>query len=179
MNMLEKIEQLNKQIIENIINNRKYYKLLKEYNELVIEYNKLNNVYWNYDFWITDIFNNIVNKAEGLTGNDLTNYVANELNKLNGVMLEKIIDNGKINYSVEVITPYTIYHYILYRGYDEYVSLKADKYSDGTNKSRTSIHPVKNHICEIAFAEKNSLEELREKWNRNILDKPLINKIKN
>jgi seryl-tRNA(Sec) selenium transferase len=65
----------------------------------------------------------------------------------------------------------------LYRGYDNVCNLKPNKFcSDGTNKSFTTDTIVKEHICELVFANCSKLEELRTEYNRNILSKNKNNK---
>ena len=141
---------------------KKCYKIIKELKKIAIEINKENNCYYDNENWITEF----VLTNDKLTGNELTDYIANELNKLNGVMLERHIEDGKINYSVSVVTPYKVYHYTLYRGYDNVCNLKPNKFcSDGTNKSFTTDTIVKEHICELVFANCSKLEELRTEFN--------------
>ena len=94
---------------------------------------------------------------------------ANELNKLNGVMLEKEMNGDKVNYIVYVITPYNVYEYILYRGYNNQVNLERYEVC-GTNKTFTRKGiVVKEHICELVFTA--TLNELITKYDRYILEK--------
>ena len=87
-------------------------------------------------------------------------------------MLERYIEDEKVNYCVSVVTPYKIYHYKLYRGYDNVCALKPWKFgNDNTNKSIANKVIVKEHICELVFANQSSLETLRNEYNRNILSK--------
>jgi hypothetical protein len=147
------------------VNVRKMNKMLKTLHALAIEVNKENHCYYDNETWITNL--NIFNHPT-LTGNDLTNYVANELNKLNGVMLEKQMNGNKVNYIVYVVTPYNVYHYILYCAYNNKVNIESYK-CDGTNKSTTRKVVVKEHICELVFT--SNLKELLQKYDRYILEK--------
>ena len=105
--MLLKIKEIEAEL-EKMCEARKFnsYKFkakIKEWQHNVIEINKLNNCYWDRKDWIFDAMNEI-SPREDLTGNALTNYYANELNKLNGVMLErKQVDAETINYLISVI----------------------------------------------------------------------------
>ena len=162
-----KDQEFWKYIKSDKCNSYKLNKLIKELKALAIAINKENNCYYDNEHWITEF----VLTNDKLTGNELTDYIANELNKLNGVMLERHIEDGKVNYSVSVVTPYKVYHYTLYRGYDNVCNLKPNKFVDGTNKSFTTDVVVKEHICELVFANSSSLEELRTEYNRNILSK--------
>lgn len=144
---------------------KKLIQMQKTLETLAIEVNKENHCYYDNETWITNL--NIFNHPT-LTGNDLTNYVANELNKLNGVMLEKELNGDKVNYIVYVITPYTIYHYILYRGYNGQVNFECFEIC-GTHKSKSRKVIVKEHICELVFTA--TLNELITKYDRYILEK--------
>lgn len=171
MTKLEQYELKYKELCE-CKSTRKYYKIVKELKALAIAINKENNCYYDCENWITEF----VLANDKLTGNELTDYIANELNKLNGVMLERHIEDGKVNYSVSVVTPYKVYSYTLYRGYDNVCNLKPYKFDDGTNKTFTTDAIVEEHICELVFANCSKLEKLRTEYNRNILSKNKNNK---
>lgn len=132
-------------------NSRRLDKMIKELESLAIEINKENNCYYDNETWITKL--NIFNHPT-LTGNELTNYIANELNKLNGVILEKEVEDDKVNYIVYVITPYYIYHYKLYRGYNNQVNFTPYKFSNETNKSYSHKIVVENdNLIELIFGK--------------------------
>lgn len=124
-------------------------KLMRELENLAVEINKENNCYYDNETWLTRLeFSN-----KNLTGNELTDYIANEMNKMNGVVLERNIENGKVNYLVEVITPYYVYHYKLYRGYNGVVNLVQDKFPNGSNKTYTRKIIPTNHISELIYED--------------------------
>lgn len=144
-------------------NSQKFNKMVRELQSLAIEINKENNCYYDNETWITKL--NIFYHPN-LTGNDLTDYIANELNKLNGVVVERqIIDNSAINYIIYVVTPYTIYSYRLSRGYGHQASFGA------TGKSYSNKIVVTEHICELVYADHPSLETLRNEFKIDILTK--------
>ena len=128
---------------------KKFKELNKEVQDLAIEINKENHCYYDNETWITKF--NLSN--DKLTGNELTDYIANELNKLNGVVLEKQIDNGKVNYSVAVITPYYVYHYKLYRGYNNIVNLESNNFGVRGNKTYTNKKVPVKHIAELQYSD--------------------------
>ena len=148
---------------------KKAKKLIKEMENIAIEINKINHCYWDKECWVYDIFKKIPARKD-LTGNALTNYYAEELNKLNGVLVEKI-DNecGRTNYRIDVVTPYAIYSYFLSRGYGHCCSFG----KVGDRKAKSYIIVCKNHICELVYG--NTIEKLRTQYDRNILDKKPIN----
>ena len=154
MTKLELYESKKKNICEYGLSKEcsmtKSNKLLRELESLAIEINKENNCYYDNETWITKF----TLSNENLTGNELTDCIANEFNKMNGVVLERNVENGKVNYFVSVITPYYIYHYTLYRGYNNIVKLEPSKnFINGSNKSYTrKIVPVK-HIAELIYSE--------------------------
>lgn len=169
MTKLEQYELKDKAFWEYVksdkCSSRKMDKMIKELHALAVEINKENHCYYDNETWITNL--NIFHHPT-LTGNDLTNYVANELNKLNGVMLEKELNGDKVNYIVYVITPYNIYEYILYRGYNGQVNFEPYKIC-GTHKRKSRQVIVKEHICELVFTK--NLKELLQKYDRYILEK--------
>jgi hypothetical protein len=150
------------------VNVRKMNKMQKTLHALAIEINKENHCYYDNEVWITNL--NIFHHPT-LTGNELTIYVANELNKLNGVMLEKEMNGNNVNYIVYVITPYSVYEYILYRGYNNQVNFEPYKIC-GTHKHKSRQVIVKEHICELVFTK--NLKELLQKYDRYILEKGAI-----
>ena len=142
-------------------NSKKFNKMVRELQALAIEINKENNCYYDNETWITKL--NIFYHPT-LTGNDLTDYIANELNKLNGVVVERqMIDDSAVNYIVYVVTPYTIYSYRLSRGYGHQASFGA------TGKSYSNKIVVTEHICELVFD--SSFKELLNEFKLDILTK--------
>lgn len=160
-----KHEEFLKYASREKVSYKKLIQMQKTLETLAIEINKENHCYYDNETWITNL--NIFHHPT-LTGNDLTNYVANELNKLNGVMLEKELNGDKVNYIVYVITPYNVYEYILYRGYNGQVNFERFK-TCGTHKHKSRQVVVKEHICELVFTK--NLKELLQKYDRYILEK--------
>lgn len=163
---------------------KRFKALQKEVSDLTIEYNKANNCYYREAKWITTlekaIQHEVLLKNPKLTGNNLIDAVANELNKVAGVMLQRNEKNNTINYSVDIVTPYKIYNFTLSRGYDNNCNLEKYKFDNGDNKCTANIVPFEHHICEIVYGndaidkEKYGakLYELKEKYGRDILEKP-------
>ena len=144
-----KKQQLNKLALDGKYGTKKFKELNKEVQDLAIEINKENHCYYDNETWITKFdLSNIK-----LTGNELTDYIANELNKLNGVVLARQIDNGKVNYSVSVITPYYVYHYKLYRGYNNIVNLESNNFGSRGNKTYTNKKIPVKHIAELEYSD--------------------------
>ena len=166
--MLNKINNLHKEICEKIVNykgRRSYYytkecqEKIKEVNQLTIEYNKQNNVYYTNETWIYDVINDIL-KVSNVTGNELLEEVANQLNKMNGVLLEEHYEKNQKNYIIYVVTPYTTYMYQIFRGYNGYCTTVPFKPDNFTNKFKTKLDAVSSTI-ELFY--KNGFEEAEQK----------------
>ncbi len=168
--LLNKINQLHSEICDYMVNykgkdftkSKKFKELNHEVNSLTYKYNKENKVYWDYPGeWIEDKLREIEKRnLLGLTGNKLTEFVAMELNKLNGLVLEEIWINGALNYNLYLVTTYTIYHYKLFRAYNNKCSIEPLKFdNDGTNKSRVSFKPATHPIELIYDLDKEDVEE--------------------
>lgn len=168
--LLNKINDLHHEICDFIVNykgkdftkTKKFKELNHEVNSLTYKYNKENKVYWDYQGqWIHDKLKEIRERVpKNLTGNAITKFVAMELNKLNGLVLEEIWVNGALNYSIALVTPYTIYHYNLLRGYDYYCNLEQAKFAnDGTNKSKVAFKPATHPVELVYDLDKEDVEE--------------------
>lgn len=131
----------------------KYFKETKSVlNKLIYEYNKNNNCYWDYADFIYDKFDSIKNQLpENLTGNDITEYVANALNKLHGVVVEKKYADSTLNYDINVVTSYNVYHYRLFRGYNNTCSLKPCKTLGSDNNRSQVAFKIANHPVELIY----------------------------
>ena len=144
--------------------NKKDFSLRKNISDLVIELNKANNLYYHENKWIYDYCKDYINNLN-LTGEKLIDYVANELNKLAGVVVYKI-DNDKLhNYEITLITPYKTYSYYLNRGY-------AYQYRIVPNgQGKANIYRlVQKHPCELLY-DLGGNEELDDNIINNYLKK--------
>ena len=143
-------------------NNGKYSpakakKMWVELNNLYKEINKANNIYYHEDKWIDDYCSDTF-KNLGLTGEKLVDYVINELNKLDGVVVRLYHDKETYtdykgnkyrsnvhNYTIYVITPTKTYEYNIKRGYNGYFTL------DPKGPQWTNQKLVYKHICELLY----------------------------
>lgn len=136
-------------------------KLWLELNNLYKEINQANNIYYHENKWINDYCNDIICPKLGqlnLTGEKLIDFVVNELNKLDGIVIREIKDKETYtdykgnayrtnlhNYSVYIITPSKIYEYYLNRGYAGQFRLEPKGNQWTCNKF------VNKHICELLY----------------------------
>lgn len=170
--LLNKINELEKELwilLDKKEVGRKFDKVHKEYEDYIIEYNKQNNVYYHEEKWVYDVVQKIISEVASTTdlkGNDLTKEVAMRLNKVDGIALEEKKSDGKLNYSVCIITPYSIYHYWLSRGYGRNCSF--DKAYNFKSKAAKII--PSEHIIELVY--NSSMNELRE-FEHIVVDKVL------
>lgn len=188
MTLLEQIEQLNNELHKGFEKNRKFLltkqftKLIKQIDALTIEYNKSVNAYWHYENWIKYYYEQIIyNAPDHLKGNDLTNYVANELNKLDGVLLERYYQDEAVNYNISVVTPYLIYYYSLRRGYGKQCGFEKAQLC---SKSRANISIYDGDLCDLIYGRdaadiklmvekgyKTTKELLEKEYNHDFLHK--------
>ena len=186
--LLDKIQSLYDEIRVNESNYKgknffksKYFKETKSIlNKLIYEYNRNNNCYWDYADFIYDKFDAIKNQLpENLKGNAITEYIANNLNKLHGVVVEKKYINSTLNYDISVVSTYTVYHYTLFRGYNDTCSLKPCKaLGSDSNKSQVAFK-IANHPVELIYNIDQEdivnygsyINYFKETQNRVILDK--------
>ena len=114
---------------------RFYKKHRKEMESLIIEENKSNHVYWDYDQWIYDYVKTIPQHFE-LTGQARTAKFVEDLNKLHGCV---VTDDGS-GYTLEVFTPYKVYLYRFNRGYGDYpITISKGYIAPGGNTYRNKI----------------------------------------
>ena len=145
----------NKKICDNKI---------KVVDDLIIELNKANNIYYHEDKWIYDLIQQI--KTNDLTGNALVELIAKEINKYDGVVVRIYnIDNTTVNAEISVVTPYKIYSYYITRGY-----AKQCKIEKG-NTSRTVTKLVRRHIVELLFDEFKEEKQDGFWWYDDFLEK--------
>lgn len=106
-----------------------------EINDLIIEENKSNHVYWDYDQWIYDYVKTIPQHFE-LTGQARTAKFVEDLNKLHGC----VVTEDDAGYSLEVFTPYKVYLYRFNRGYGNYpITISKGYIAPGGNTYRNKI----------------------------------------
>ena len=87
----------------------------REIENLTIEENKKNGVYWDREDWVYDMVKSIPQHFE-LTGQERTKKFVEDLEKVHGCVVE---DDGA-GYTLEVFTPYKVYLYRFNRGYGDY-----------------------------------------------------------
>lgn len=173
MTLLELIrkneKELNNLYRDALANRKNVFKLkkFKELNnlleELCYQYNCLLGAYWDKENWVYDYYVEILNNApEHFKGNDLTDYVANELNKFNGVVVEKHYYDDTHNYTIYVVTRYSVYSYGLTRGYGKQCGWRTN------GKTKTSKGIIEKNYWEILFSLFPSYEEdkeIKEQYN--------------
>jgi hypothetical protein len=155
-----------------------------ELNNLYKEINKANNIYYHEDKWNNDYCSDIISpklqqmrdqEGKYLTGEKLIDYVVNELNKLDGVVVR--LDHCKEtdvdykgnkyrinthNYTIYVITVNKIYEYDIKRGYNGCFTL------DPRGNHWTNQKLVYKHICELLY---DGIDYENEYRYKDILEK--------
>ena len=134
-----------------------------ELNNLYKEINKANNIYYHESKWIDEYCRDIFNTSSGLTGEKLIDYVANTLNKVDGIVVRLINDkdiyknrqyyNNLHNYEIFVITANKTYSYYINRGYAGQFTLKPNGQNWTNNKF------VYKHLCELLYDGINYTED--------------------
>lgn len=167
MTLLKQIKKLENELEEyvnknftkkNLLQTKTYKELDSTIKELSYQYNCLLGAYWNKEKWVYDYYCEILDNAPTtLKGNELTEFVANELNKLDGVIIEKFEDEDTTHYTINVCTRYYIYSYGLTRGYG-----KQCGFSKGA-KIKAMQKRIENNYWELMFDLKDlSVEEMQE-----------------
>lgn len=87
----------------------------REIEQLTIEENKKNNVYWDREDWIYDAVKTIKQRFD-LKGQERTAEFVKDLEKLHGC----VVTEDEAGYSLEIFTPYKVYLYRFNRGYGDY-----------------------------------------------------------
>lgn len=163
MTRIERIKELDEQInveLKKILNRedltkrvswKKVNELGYERDKLIIEENKANYVYWDYDIWVYDKVKEIPQNME-LTGQERTREFVKSLNELHGCY----VSEDKAGYTLEIFTPYKVYIYRFNRGYGTYP----------ITISKGFIAPSGNTYSNKIFLAKNT-KEMKENYHNH------------
>lgn len=124
--------------------NKKFWNWMRkhenEINNLIIEENKSNGVYWDREDWIYDVVKTIKQDFT-LTGQERTKKFVQDLNKIHGC----VCTEDDAGYSLEVFTPYKVYLYRFNRGYGDYpIKIHKGYIEPGGNTYRNKIFLANN-----------------------------------
>lgn len=112
----------------------------KEIDDLTIEENKKNGVYWDREDWIYDAVKSIPQHME-LTGQERTRKFVESLEQLHGC----VVTEDDAGYTLEIFTPYKVYLYRFNRGYGNYpITIKKGHIDPGGNTYRNKIFLAKD-----------------------------------
>lgn len=112
-----------------------YRKHEKEMDNLTIEENKANGVYWDREDWIYDLVKQIKQDFT-VSGQERTRKFVEDLNKIHGCICTEM-DAG---YELEIFTPYKVYLYTFKRGYGNYpIHIEKGYIAPGGNTYRNKI----------------------------------------